>query len=171
MRKLKFILTALLLTLTVFGNLNAQKTETQTKEVPKELKDRLELYWKYTQKEDWENLFYIKDSSILVKEDFVEMMKKEKMNPYRRFNSILEIGLENEMKFQPSSNKWEISGCTKITDRNDKEKWVASSAYGFKNEKNEWIVGIAFPVPGGNFISCDKKTSLFPIKIKVNELK
>jgi hypothetical protein len=172
MPNLKFITVPLFLLLIMLANVAAQKMEQSTKEVPKELKDRLELYWKYTQKEDWENLFDILDDSILIKEDYVEMMKKEKNNSYRRLNSTQEVYYENKMSFLSSKEKWQISGCAKVTDKNNKERWLASSTTAFQTEDNEWIIsGPAFFFKDSDFVSCNKDASAFPIKIKVSELK
>lgn len=172
MKRLKFILSAVIFMLIIAGNLNAQQNEQQTKELPKELKDRLELYWKYEEKEEWGNQFDISNQSILVKEDYVEMMKREKTNPYRRLNSTLEVYYENKMSFLPSNDKWQISGCAKVTDKNNKEKWLAGSTFAFQNETNEWIVsGLALFFKDGDFILCGKDVSVFPVKIKVSELK
>lgn len=167
------ILLPIIFTVFLFGCSNAQQKETQTKDVPKELKERMELYWKYYRQEEWAKIYEIADTSMYKKQDYIEMRKKEKTKPDRMYNSIEEIALENKMHYIPESNKWRLLGCTKVIGRDGNDYWLDTQSAAFLNEKKEWVVsGVGFPIESdGTLKPCDKDVSVLPIKIRVNELK
>ena len=145
-----------------------EPTDKEVRAVPPEIKARIELYFKLYKNEDWENLYEIDDWEIRNKEDYVNIHAKEKTNPYRRFRSVLEIGLENTMHYWASSKKWQIYGCTRLIDKEGMEILAKGSVYVENDESRGWVVGDStVSYFGDGFHACEKPLSQLPINIRM----
>jgi hypothetical protein len=171
MKKLKFVPGLVFLTLIMSANLIAQQTESQTKAVPKELRARLELYWKYFINEDWEKLFEMTTLSKSDQNKEYHIAQWKTQLTYRikeKEDSITEVRLEEKMEL--TSFGYVILGCTKIKDEDGNENWFWNQSIVLKNEDNEWLVRsgsvLSVFLKDGSFKPCDKDISLLPIKIE-----
>jgi hypothetical protein len=108
-------------------------------------------------------------------EDYVSFKERAKSDPYIIVKKTLEVALEDQMTFIPSSQKWQIDGCARFVTKEDKELWGGGAIFASKNEHGEWIILnelIQIFIVDGKHVprSCDKNLKL-PINIKVSELK
>ena len=147
-----------------------EPVDKEIKPVSPEIRTRIEAYFTLFKNEDWDKLYEIDDWPIRNKEDYVNIHRNEKTNPYRKFRSILEIGLEDEMHYWSSSKKWEVYGCTRLVDKDGSELYAKGSLYLTSDESRGWIIGdSSVSWFGDGFHKCEKPLSQLPIKINVSK--
>lgn len=163
----------------IFAQKAAPTPETQEIPVSQEIVERINLYWTYYNREDWEKLYDLDDTLPMEKADYVAIKKNGKNDPYVSVAKILEIAIDDKMSFAPTQRKpqrWQINGCARFVRKDGQESWGGGSLMLDKDEEGKWrifnILITAFIIDGKRVTnSCTGDVSKFPINIKVSELK
>jgi hypothetical protein len=149
-----------------FATLGQQFKDGEVQALPTAAKERIFQYFTYLKKRDYANLYEIDDWDIRNKEDYIAIHVTDETSPYRKFRSLLEVGLEGSMRYFASSNKWEIAGCSRLIDMEGNEILAESSVFLTDNKDRGWIIGdSSIKWYRDGFHKCQKNFKTLPIKI------
>jgi len=159
--------TVLLITLMMSNLVLSQSTtDLEKSPVPPEVRARLDLYFEFLHKQDWEKLYEIEAWPKSDKGEFIATHIKFKGNTYESVSKILKVGLNDLMTHYLQSKGWRIDGCTKFRDKNKTEITAIGSGSVFKDPLRGWIFLSFLPsLYADGWRACDRPIDEFPIKI------
>jgi hypothetical protein len=163
----QFKLVAIMLVALMSHFVTAQDPRDQEKRnVPTEVRARLDLYYELFEKEDWEKLYEIEDWLNPDKKSYISTKIKFKGNTYSSVSKLIKVGLSDSMTYHSHGNKWRIEGCGKFRDKNDSEITSIGSVSVSRDTKRGWIVQSFIPsLYADGWRGCTTPIDEFPIRI------
>lgn len=154
-------------TLTLSNFVSAQSvSDLETRNVPTEVRARLDLYFQLLLTEDWEKLYEIEDWANSDKKNYISTKIKFRGNTYDSVSKLLKVGLNDSMTYYSHSTKWSIDGCGRFRDNDGNEITAIGSVSVFKDPKRGWIVLSFIPsLYADGWHQCEMSIDEFPIRI------